>query len=75
MESNARKLYIIEEVLKINSESTLAALEDFLKEVKWMTMTNPDNLNDPGQQYYTTEVGKKALAANEPAATRPEKLP
>ncbi|TJZ60517.1 hypothetical protein FAZ15_10990 [Sphingobacterium olei] len=47
---------------------------DFLKKAKWMTMTNPDNLNDPGQQYYTTEVGKKALAANEPAATRPEKM-
>ncbi|MBE8722295.1 hypothetical protein [Sphingobacterium pedocola] len=34
MESNARKLYIIEEVLKINSESTLAALEDLLKKAR-----------------------------------------
>ncbi|MFA6946129.1 MAG: hypothetical protein WC220_09525 [Pedobacter sp.] len=31
MYSEARKLHLIEEVLKIRSEATLSALEDFLK--------------------------------------------
>jgi len=34
MVSETRKLHLIEEVLKIKSESTLAALEDFLKSTK-----------------------------------------
>lgn len=49
---------------------------DFLKgdAAGWMTMTNLANPNDPGQRYYTTQTGKDALAAHEPAATRPEPL-
>lgn len=49
---------------------------DFLKfeATGWMTMTNLENPNDPGQRYYTTQTGKDALAAYEPAATRPEPL-
>jgi hypothetical protein len=34
MYSEAKKLHIIEEVLKIKSESTLSALENFLKKSK-----------------------------------------
>jgi len=34
MISEARKLHLIEEVLKIKSEATLSALEDFLKKSK-----------------------------------------
>jgi len=48
---------------------------EFLKAAGWMTMTNLENPNDPGQKYYTTKAGKDALAAYDPAATRPEPLP
>jgi hypothetical protein len=34
MHSEAKKLHIIEEVLKINSDAALAALEGFLKKAK-----------------------------------------
>ncbi|HWK98503.1 MAG TPA: hypothetical protein VNQ55_01085 [Parapedobacter sp.] len=34
MISEARKLHVIEEVLKIKSEDTLSALEDFLRKAK-----------------------------------------
>lgn len=34
MLSEARKLHVIEEVLKIKNEATLSALEDFLKKNK-----------------------------------------
>lgn len=34
MVSEARKLHIIEEILKLNSESTLATIENFLKKEK-----------------------------------------
>jgi hypothetical protein len=34
MHSEAKKLHIIEEVLKINSDAALAALESFLKKSK-----------------------------------------
>ena len=34
MHSEAKKLHIIEEVLKINSDATLSSLEDFVKKSK-----------------------------------------
>ncbi|QNL50595.1 hypothetical protein H8S90_03025 [Olivibacter sp. SDN3] len=44
MISETRKLHLIEEVLKIKSESTLAALEDFLKKAKIKERKNKKTL-------------------------------
>ncbi|MFC3197115.1 hypothetical protein ACFOET_05795 [Parapedobacter deserti] len=63
---------------KIGLNSKTPRFENILEILKgagWMTMTNLKNLNDPGQKYYTTQVGKDALAAYEPSAARPDPLP
>lgn len=43
MYSEARKLHLIEEVLKISSESTLVALEDIVKKSKQSSTTANTN--------------------------------
>jgi len=47
MYSEAKKLHIIEEVLKIESETTLSALDDFLKKSKKIkTPTNESSYKE-----------------------------
>ncbi|GGG91364.1 hypothetical protein GCM10007415_27430 [Parapedobacter pyrenivorans] len=41
MVSEARKLHVIEEVLKIKSDDTLSALEDFLRKAKIKSKSKP----------------------------------
>lgn len=36
-------------------------LLNLLISIKWIAMTHPENLNHPGQKYYTTEAGKEVL--------------